>query len=202
MPRPKPRINPVELILRAMPIDGRCLTPADIAQLADLDLDYVRKKLRELERMGLARAQKGKPCYWLTESGIERRDACTVGVVAAMPKKNRKKPENRDWMTPAWEFRQRLWNAMRIQGNFDRNTLLTMAKRAGDKWPVHYVNAYLKVLERYGVILRIKKVKQFPRYRLMENLGPLAPYWNDNAETLFDRNAEKYLPLPTAEDAA
>jgi hypothetical protein len=193
------RVNPVELVLRAMPEDGQCKTPDMVAKETGLDIEYVRDKLRDLKEMGLARRYKSRLCYWLTEAGIERRNACTVDnpiVKLDAPKKNLKHPELREELSRIWLFRQRLWNAMRIQKNFDRDSLIGAASRPEDTWPVHYTNAYLKVLERYGIILRIKAVKQFPRYRLMEDLGPQVPYWNNRSKKLYDRNAEAYIPLP------
>lgn len=176
----------IDQVLRALPEDGACMKCATVAALTGLDPAYVSRKARELMKLGLLKKAGSRACYWLTDDGIARRNA-------GQTFDTRQKPH-----AGTDRLRDRLWAAMRAEKNFDRNSLLMLAGKETDRDPAHYTTAYLRRLEAAGVILRLKQKRKLPRYRLMRDLGPLAPTWQRTRATLFDRNSNQIV-RPEAE---
>lgn len=174
-------------VLSALPKPLDTTAPVDrIAACALLSRTETQYRLRDLRDAGLIELKR-QTGYYLTPKGLARLELAQ--------KRDGERPVHSE------SLRQRLWNAARVLGKWDRAGLGECALRPDDEKPDTEIFDFLNDLLVAEVIQELpRRPNQPPRYRLARDLGPIAPTWRPSFDSLFDWNSGKpVLPLPPRE---
>lgn len=102
--------------------------------------------------------------------------------------------------------RQRLWDAMRVEGNFSRDDLLRLAvEGAATQGNERSAREFLTALYRAGYLRLLRQGKGTAnggngggvqsRYRLHRDTGPIAPRYGKKTRLVYDPNTGEEIDL-------
>lgn len=170
-------------------LPGVCLTLADISSATGLDHHKISVAAGKLIKKGLVeRAEVG--CFRLTPAGQQAVD--DQMVITSGPNAPLEEPR----ASLANTFRQRAWNAMRIQRSFTIGDLVTSACTGEERDPENNLQRYCRALSRAGVLRKMRRKvtgtrigsNGFARYQLLKDLGPIAPSIRHHVPAIHDHN--------------
>ncbi|WP_374631776.1 hypothetical protein [Ferrovibrio sp.] len=150
-----------------------------IAQRASISHHEVSLRMAALRKAGLVERERAQ-VYWLSAKGKRELDK--------LRRHDAEKPD-RD------SLEQRLWNALRqAPQRHSLEHLLTLASRPDDTNAAARASAWLGHLQGTGIVVQLPGNANFPaRWRLLEDIGPLAPVWREALGVLFDWNRRQAL---------
>ncbi len=150
-----------------------------IAVRANVSRHEVLLRMADLRKAGLVERERAQ-VYWLSAKG-ERELEKLRRVQEEKPDRN--------------SLEQRLWNALRQPPQrHSLEHMLRLASRPDDLDPSARANTWLDQLQAAGIAVLMPGNANFPaRWRLLEDVGPLAPAWRESLGVLFDWNSRQAL---------
>lgn len=179
-----------EMLLDTLPPPGDPVTIGQLAQKLEGQNKRVVRSMAVLHRRGLVeRVETGK--YKLTKLGEETR------AEGKELKSGPRKPHGFPSRKPA-PFREALWKALRIcdEAMTIGEALTLIPTEIHGSNPTHNAHQYLRRLVAAGYVKAMNwrepgtavTSNGYKRYRLINNTGPVAPFWSPKDKKLVDLN--------------
>lgn len=100
-------------------------------------------------------------------------------------------------------LQQRMWKTLRIMRRSSVPELVALSARGNERNAAANIQAYLKTLEKFGYVQKLKKKAPgtapsstgFAIWLLLKDTGPTAPGWYWRKRELFDRNTGERIKL-------
>ncbi|MUO78172.1 hypothetical protein GOZ78_08970 [Agrobacterium vitis] len=176
--------------------DGSCKTIDELDATLSLDRGQISDgAFRLIMRGYVERIEKG--CYQLTPAGV---DAAARGEIL---KGGPIRPDTASVRKPVFgTFRQRVWTAIRMGGNFTIGDIVMVAATAEDKDADNNARWYVRRLKSAGYVVELP-IRQrgtkltssgHKRFRLVKDTGAKAPVYRPKTKMLHDYNLREDVP--------